>query len=124
MKEAAVFVRRHRRLLAERPVWLFSSGPLGADLVDEEGNQVLEVSRPKEFAELEPLVNPTGFKVFFGAYDPEAPAMGLAERMLKMMPAAKEGLPAGDFRDWPAIDAWAGEIAAALGAPRPVAAPG
>ncbi len=30
MKEATAFVRRHRTLLATRPVWLFSSGPLGS----------------------------------------------------------------------------------------------
>jgi menaquinone-dependent protoporphyrinogen oxidase len=30
------------------------------------------------------------------------------------MPAARDILPAGDFRDWPAIEAWAREIAAAL----------
>jgi menaquinone-dependent protoporphyrinogen oxidase len=30
------------------------------------------------------------------------------------MPAARNALPRGDFRDWPEIDAWADEIAAAL----------
>ena len=30
------------------------------------------------------------------------------------MPAVREALPAGDFRDWPAIEAWAGEIAREL----------
>jgi menaquinone-dependent protoporphyrinogen oxidase len=33
------------------------------------------------------------------------------------MPAARDALPKGDFRDWPVIDAWADEIALALGAP-------
>jgi hypothetical protein len=37
LKDATRFVKRHHRLLAERPVWLFSSGPLGTDLVDEDG---------------------------------------------------------------------------------------
>jgi len=32
------------------------------------------------------------------------------------MPAARGALPAGDFRDWSAIDAWAAQIAAELGA--------
>jgi menaquinone-dependent protoporphyrinogen oxidase len=32
------------------------------------------------------------------------------------MTAAGEALPAGDFRDWTAIDAWASEISAKLNA--------
>jgi menaquinone-dependent protoporphyrinogen oxidase len=39
------------------------------------------------------------------------------------MPAARDALPSGDFRDWPAIDAWADEIADALGAAKPAASP-
>jgi menaquinone-dependent protoporphyrinogen oxidase len=31
------------------------------------------------------------------------------------MPATRDALPAGDFRDWPVIDAWAAQIAAELG---------
>ncbi len=53
--------------------------------------------------------------VVFGAYDPDAPAVGLGERFVQHMPAARAALPAGDFRDWPAIDAWAAQIAAELG---------
>jgi menaquinone-dependent protoporphyrinogen oxidase len=30
------------------------------------------------------------------------------------MPAARAATPVGDFRDWPAIDAWASEIASHL----------
>lgn len=114
MKEARSFVKHHRAVLEERPVWLFSSGPLGTDLVDEEGNDVLEKSRPKEFDEFEALLEPLGSVVFFGAWDPDAPAKGMAERFLKRMPASTEGLPAGDFRDWDQIDAWADEVAADL----------
>ncbi|HSK90804.1 MAG TPA: flavodoxin domain-containing protein [Euzebyales bacterium] len=113
LKDATRFVKRHRAVLEKQPVWLFSSGPLGTDLVDEDGIDVLETTRPKEFAELAPLVHPRGMQVFFGAWDPEAPPAGLVERMVRRMPAA-DATPAGDFRDWAAIDAWAAGIAREL----------
>lgn len=115
MKEATAFVDRHRDLLASRPVWLFSSGPLGTDEVDDKGNDLLEVSRPKEFDKYGPVLHPRGEKVFFGAWDPNAPAIGFVEKMMKKLPAgATDAMPTGDFRDWPVIDAWAAEIAAQL----------
>jgi menaquinone-dependent protoporphyrinogen oxidase len=117
LKDATAFVKRHRNLLAQRPVWLFSSGPLGTDLVDAEGRDVLETSVPREFAELEGLIRPRGTMIFFGAWDPSVPPVSLAERVVRLMPAAREVLPAGDFRDWAAIDAWADSIAAELREP-------
>lgn len=114
LKEATRFAERHRAELEQRPVWLFSSGPLGTDLVDKQGQDVLEASRPQEFPELTSQLRPRGEKVFFGAWDPDAPPAGLGERLVRLMPAAKEAIPAGDFRDWPAIDAWAAEIATSL----------
>ncbi len=103
LKPAVTFSRRHRKELAARPVWLFSSGPLGTDLVDKDGKNVLETSRPKEFDELTKLLHPRGEQVFSGAYDPDAPPVGLGERFVQHMPAARDALPAGDFRDWSAI---------------------
>ena len=117
LKEATSFVKRNRSVIANHPVWLFSSGPLGAELVDKEGNDVLEESRPKEFAELVPLVQPRDARVFFGAWDPDVPAKGMAERLFRKMPGSREVLPVGDFRDWDVINAWADEIAAALETP-------
>ena len=114
LKPAVAFARRHRAELAARPVWLFSSGPVGTDLVDKDGKNVLEATRPKEFDEFTKLLHPRGEQVFFGAYDPDAPPVGAAERFVRHMPAARAALPAGDFRDWPAIDAWAAGIAAEL----------
>ena len=113
-KDAMSFVKRHKALLSTRPVWLFSSGPLGTDKVDQEGRDVLESSRPKEFDELAAMVQPREERVFFGAHDPAAPPIGLGERIVALMPAARNALPAGDFRDWPAIESWAADIAAAL----------
>jgi menaquinone-dependent protoporphyrinogen oxidase len=114
LKDATKFVKRHREALRDRPVWLFSSGPLGTDLVDEEGRDILDVTRPKEFDELHAAIRPRGERVFFGAWDPDAPPVGLGERLLRRMPASRDATPAGDFRDWLAIDAWTAEIAAAL----------
>lgn len=115
LKPATRFVRHNEELLARRPVWLFSSGPVGDETVDEDGNDILEVSRPKEFDELHDLLEPRDEQVFFGKWDPDAPPVGVAERMMRLAPkGAREALPAGDFRDWEAIDAWAEEIATAL----------
>jgi menaquinone-dependent protoporphyrinogen oxidase len=114
MKEAARFVRDHRDLLADRPVWLFSSGPVGTDLVDDKGRNVLEAAEPKEFEEFVALIGPRADRVFFGAYDPDNPPTDLAERVVRMLPAIKKLLPTGDFRDWAEIEAWAEGIAAEL----------
>lgn len=111
LKEAAGFVRRHRTALAGRPVWLFSSGPLGTDAVDADGVDVLASTRPKEFPELVELIQPRDAAVFFGAYDPDAPPTALLERLTRPMVSSRGMLPSGDFRDWPAIEAWARGIA-------------
>lgn len=114
LKPAVKFARKHANELKTLPLWLFSSGPLGTDQVDSEGNDVRAGARPKEFDELVQLLQPRGEQVFFGAYDPEAEPIGFGERIVRAMPAAKEALPSGDFRDWEAIDAWALEIAEVL----------
>jgi menaquinone-dependent protoporphyrinogen oxidase len=118
LKEANAFVRRHRSALATKPVWLFSSGPLGTDLVDKEGKDIREGAVPKEFAELRDTIAPRGEHVFWGAYDPDDAPIGVAEWFMKKMPASREALPVGDFRNWEEIDAWATEIADAIAAHR------
>lgn len=109
MKEASEFVRRNSAALADRPVWLFSSGPIG-QTTDEV--KVLESSVPKDIAELEPLVHPRGHRVFFGAFDHTK--LGLGHKLVFAMPAMKRLMVDGDYRDWKEIDAWADEIANAL----------
>jgi menaquinone-dependent protoporphyrinogen oxidase len=113
LKEAGRFVRHHRDVLERRPLWLFSSGPIGTDHVDEQGRDGLEGSRPKEFDEFQTL-RPRDVRVFFGAWDPQAPPVGIAERLQRHLPAAWTAEVAGDYRDWEALDAWAEEIAVAL----------
>ena len=115
---ATTLVRDNRDLLASRPTWLFSSGPTSAETVDAKGRDVLKTSEPKEFAEFARTIKPRDERVFYGAYDPEAPAVGTAEKVMsgfmRVLPAARNALPAGDFRDWPAIEAWADGIAREL----------
>ena len=119
LKEATGFVRRNRAVLAGKPVWLFNSGPLGTEPLDAEGRDQKVAAVPKEIAELRQVVNARDHRVFFGAYERDRKPIGLGERFVSLMPAARDALPDGDFRDWPEIEAWAAGIARDL---RPVPA--
>jgi menaquinone-dependent protoporphyrinogen oxidase len=115
LKEATEFVMQNRTVLASRPVWLFSSGPLGTEPKDAQGRDLCVVSEPKEIAEFREAINPRDHRVFFGALD--SSKLGFAHRMTWKLPAARAMLPEGDFRDWKDIEAWANSIAQALKAP-------
>ena len=86
--------------LRTRPVWLFSSGPLGRDIVDPadaaEGLKLLD------------LVGARDHRVFPGKADREH--LGFVERRIVSMVKS----PWGDHRDWPAIGEWAASIAQEL----------
>lgn len=114
LKPAVAFAHRHHERLAALPVWLFSSGPLGTDLVDKDGNDVLTTMRPEEFGELTAMLQARGERVFFGAYNHSERPAGFVERLMRSLPAGRRLLPVGDFRDWSAIDAWAEQIATDL----------
>lgn len=109
---ATEFVRSHRDALAARPLWLFSSGPLGTSTTNARGRDLLETSEPKQFAEFRTQLRPRGLRVFFGGLDPSR--LGRGERLVRAAPAMRQLMPEGDFRDWPSIDAWAQDIALAL----------
>lgn len=110
LKEAVDFVQRNRAALGSRPVWLFSSGPLGTETVDAQGRDVRRMATPKEIARLREWVGPRDHRVFFGAYDPAARPLGFLERTFRLVPNNAAILAAGDFRDWGEIEAWAGAI--------------
>jgi menaquinone-dependent protoporphyrinogen oxidase len=101
LKEAREFVHRYEAALAARPVWLFSSGPLGVEVKDAE-------PQPKELAEFQESVKPRDPRVFFGALDYRQ--LSFMERMVVKGVRA----PEGDFRDWGAIEEWAESIAHTL----------
>ncbi|MBI2780542.1 MAG: flavodoxin domain-containing protein [Chloroflexi bacterium] len=112
--QAAEFVRTNAESLSRRPVWLFCSGPVGTDHVDKQGRDALEAAQPKEFAEFADLIHPKAEQVFYGVYDPARKDATLAERLIMKVPAIRNELPAGDFRDWDAIESWAEGIVRAL----------
>jgi menaquinone-dependent protoporphyrinogen oxidase len=116
-KDAQAFLHKHVDLLSTSPLWLFSSGPVGTEKVDKKGRDVLETSRPAEFAEFADVLHPRSAQVFFGLYDPERVGATLGEKLILKVPGMREVLPSGDFRDWPAIEAWAEGIARELKQP-------
>lgn len=98
LKEATEWVHQNQAVLAGRPVWLFSSGPLGTEVKDTE-------QQPREMAEFQKLIKPRDHRVFFGSLDHNK--LSFTERMVLKAVRAHEG----DYRDWEAIDAWAESIA-------------
>ncbi|MEV5070352.1 flavodoxin domain-containing protein [Microbacterium sp. LMI12-1-1.1] len=116
-KAARTFVTRNAGVLSSRPTWLFSSGPLGTETVDADGKDVLKGAEPKQFADFTDLLHPKGTQVFRGAYHHDK--IRGADRIVAWMPAIRDVLPEGDFREWDAIDAWAVSIAELLGAAAP-----
>jgi menaquinone-dependent protoporphyrinogen oxidase len=114
LKEASRFIRANLETLRERPVWIFSSGPLGTEKVDADGHDVLKGAEPREFAEVGRDVGARAQRVFFGAFDPDAEPVGLMERFTRKLPAVREALPTGDFRDWTEIERWAHAISSEL----------
>ena len=113
-KAARRFVKRNAEELAARPTWLFASGPVGSEAVDKDGNDVLKGAEPKQFAQYEELIHPRGTQVFRGAYDHDK--IRGADRLIVWMPAIRDIMPEGDYREWDAIDAWASTIASELAA--------
>jgi len=102
-KPATEFARRHADVLSTRPTWLFSSGPIGDREID------LTRSDPMNLPELQRLIEPRGHRVFWGAFDRAAVNNSDLNRVFRF--TAKKFIPEGDWRDWQAIDDWAGEIA-------------
>src|SRR5579875_700670 len=68
MKEAIKFVSRNKSILSTRPVWLFSSGPVGKEKKDAKGRDLLDplVSGPSEIEDLKKEIKPIDHHIFFG----------------------------------------------------------
>ncbi|MEV6291429.1 flavodoxin domain-containing protein [Streptomyces sp. NPDC051896] len=99
-KDARGFVRRHRRALAERPLWFFSSGPLDASASERNIPPVSGVRRAMDRLGVREHVT------FGGCLE-----QGARGRVARMILRNGKG---GDFRDFPAIEAWAQRVAEEL----------
>lgn len=106
----AGFVREKAPILRQRPVWLFSSGPVGDAAA---GSTPTE---PREASEFRQLLGARDHRVFGGALDRDAVDGSDLNRFERII--TRHAIPEGDWRDWAAIDRWADEIASFLrGAP-------
>jgi menaquinone-dependent protoporphyrinogen oxidase len=99
IRPARRFLRANAVELRQRPVWLFSSGPVG-DL--SPAAQVIDLG------DLTALFGAREHHVFAGRLDRSS--LGVAERIA----VAAAGVAEGDFRDWADVTSWAHRIAADL----------
>jgi len=104
-REARRFLHDHRDALAQRPLWLFSSGPIGEQDPDPDWIEPSAVLKAAE---------QLGARdhVVFGGRVPADPHNFVERAMARDTPAEF-----ADRRDWDEIRAWARTIAAAVNAP-------
>jgi menaquinone-dependent protoporphyrinogen oxidase len=95
------FVESHHELLATRPTWLFSSGPLARPSGDP-------VETPPEVERLSTLVGARDHHLFGGRLDPQN--LKLGERVIAKLARVQNG----DFREWEGVVAWATAIGRTL----------
>lgn len=106
-REARRFLSRHRKALMERPVAIFTLGPVH-DPRDEEEWEGSQEQLDKQLANV-PWLEPVAVELFGGEFDPDA-----FRGPVKWFAGAE---PPSDARDWDAIRAWAGDLAATLETP-------
>jgi menaquinone-dependent protoporphyrinogen oxidase len=104
LPEACAFVEQHGALIAERPTWLFSSGPIGEPSEDR---------RPFDAGDLLAATHARDHHLFGGKLD--LATLGHGERLI----ARLVRVPEGDFRHLEVAAAWATAIARALTADVP-----
>ena len=105
LRQARTLIERESAALKTRPVWLFSSGPLG-DPPKPDGT-------PEEVGYLGEATHAIEHRVFPGKAD--RTTLGFAERAIFAVVKA----PDGDFRPWDAVIEWASDIARTLNSPAP-----
>lgn len=104
--DAKHFLRKHSKQLAELPLWVFSSGPVG----DPDQPEKPEWMEPPKIVK---TVEALGARdhVVFGGRLPADPHGPIEKAMVTGVPAEFR-----DRRDWDEIRAWAADIASKLSA--------
>lgn len=102
LRPARRFVHDNAEALRERPVWLFSSGPVGDPLTPSQD--------ASDIAEMASLVVAQDHRTFAGRL--RRADLNLAERATVRAVRAAEG----DYRDWDEVRSWAAGIADSLNA--------
>lgn len=100
LEPAKKLIERESAALAYKPVWLFSSGPVGDPAKPEE--------EPADVARLRERAHPVDHRVFPGKLDRHQ--LGFAEKAIVAVVHAADG----DFRTWEPVTAWAATIAQTL----------
>ena len=100
-RAARRFLDEHAELLATRPTWLFSSGPVGHPAHDATS----DVFGAEELVE---LVDARDHQLFGGKLD--SAQLGLRERAVTRLLR----VPDGDYRAWESVVAWATAISRTL----------
>lgn len=103
LEPAKKLVERHGDGLRARPVWLFSSGPVGDPPKPE--------AEPPDIAPMREATMAREHRIIPGKLDRSR--LSFAEKAITRVVVAAEG----DFRPWPEIDAWALSIAEQLAPP-------
>jgi menaquinone-dependent protoporphyrinogen oxidase len=98
-RDARAFLHRHREALAERPFAVFALGPLKDEAEQWDGARRQLYGALAHF----PGVEPVSVGLFGGAIVPETLHFPFSH------------MPAGDLRDWDAIEEWASRLPDALG---------
>jgi len=101
LKPARTLLDERTEELASKPLWLFSSGPLGDPPMPKE-------VEPDGIADAVEATGAREHKVFAGRLE-----RGLLSRPERMIARALRA-PDGDFRDWERVRAWARSIAGEL----------
>jgi menaquinone-dependent protoporphyrinogen oxidase len=96
---AVDLIRAQAAALRSRPVWLFSSGPVGNPSLHD---------GPQDLADLMESSGARGHRMFGGRLDSDD--LDRQEREI----VAELGVEGGDYRDWAAVRGWAEQVAEEL----------